>query len=130
MDIRESLLAIVNSETNRYSYMAIEKLIIVMMKDYLKSQNKRLFAESEKIYGISDMLLPDGIDNESGCIAAEIKMYRHKQMSLKVIYDTFGRFSMNKGEINKLLLIVVNELPDGIRKVNAPKQGVVTQFPF
>ena len=36
-------------------------------------------------------------------------------MSLRVIYDTIGRFSINRGEINKLLLIVVNELPDGIR---------------
>ena len=42
MDIRETLLELINSETIRYSYMAIEKLIIVMMKDYLGSQNKRL----------------------------------------------------------------------------------------
>ena len=31
MDIRETLLELINSETIRYSYMAIEKLIIVMM---------------------------------------------------------------------------------------------------
>ena len=78
-------------------------------------QNKRLFAENEVVHGISDMILPDGIDSDDSCIAAEIKMYRHKQMSLRVIYDTIGRFSINRGEINKLLLIVVNELPDGIR---------------
>ena len=115
MGIRETLLELINSETIRYSYMAIEKLIIVMMKDYLGSQNKRLFAENEVVHGISDMILPDGIDSDDSCIAAEIKMYRHKQMSLRVIYDTIGRFSINRGEINKLLLIVVNELPDGIR---------------
>ena len=114
MDIRETLIEIVNSETIRYSYVAIEKLISVMMRDYLESQNKRLLAENESIHGIADMLLPDGIDNESGCIAVEIKMYRHKQMGLRVIYDTIGRFSMNRGEINKLLLIVVSELPDVI----------------
>ena len=34
----------------------------------------------------------------------------------KIEYDTIGRFSINRGDINKLLLIVVNELPDGIRK--------------
>lgn len=116
MDIRETLLELINSETIRYSYMAIEKLIIVMMKDYLGSQNKRLFAENEVVHRISDMILPDGIDSDESCIAAEIKMYRHKQMSLRVIYDTIGRFSINRGDINKLLLIVVNELPDGIRK--------------
>lgn len=114
MDIRETLLELINSETIRYSYMAVEKLIIVMMKDYLKSQNKRLFAENESVRGIADMVLPDGIDSDESCIAAEIKMYRHKQMSLRVIYDTIGRFSINRGDINKFLLIVVNELPDGI----------------
>lgn len=38
MDIREALLELVNSESVRYSYMAIEKIIIVMMRDYLKAQ--------------------------------------------------------------------------------------------
>lgn len=116
MDIRETLLELVNSEAFRYSYMAAEKLIIVMMKDYLKSQNKQLIAENEVVHGNFDMILPDGIDGYESCIAAEIKMYRHKQMSLRVIYDTIGRFSINRGDINKLLLIVVNELPNGIRK--------------
>ena len=115
MDIRETLIELVNSETIRYSYMAVEKLIIVMMKDYLESQNKRLYAENEATHGISDKIMPDGIDNDVSCTAAEIKMYRHKQMSLWVIYDTIGRFSINRGDINKLLLIVVNELPDSIK---------------
>lgn len=123
MDIREALIEIVNSATIRYSYVAIEKLISVMMRDYLESQNKRLLVESESMHEIGDMLLPDGIDNESGCIAVEIKMYRYKQMGLRVIYDTIGQFSMNRGKINKLLLIVVNELSDGIReKIEEKKQ--------
>lgn len=116
MDIREALLELINSETIRYSYMAIEKLIIVMMTDYLKSQDKRLVTENEVRREIFDMILPDGIDSEEGCIAAEIKMYRHSHMSLRMIYDTIGRFSINRGEITKLLLIIVNELPEGIRK--------------
>lgn len=115
MDIREALLELVKSEPVIYSYMAIEKIIIVMMKDYLKAQNKRLLAENEVMYRISDMILPDGIDHEDGCIAAEIKMYRHKQMSLRVINHTIEHFSKNRGEINKFLLIVVDELPEGIR---------------
>lgn len=104
MDIREAMLELVNSESVRYSYMAIEKIIIVMMRDYLKAQNKRLLAENEVMHRISDMILPDGIDNEDGYIAAEIKLYRHKQMSLRLIYDTIGRFSINRGEINSTYL--------------------------
>ena len=115
MDIREALLELVNSESVRYSYIAIEKLIIVMMRDYLEAQDKRLLAENEGMHIVSDMILPDGIDNEGGCIAAEIKVYRHKRMSLRIIYDTIGHFSINRGKINKLLLIVVNELPEEIR---------------
>ena len=61
MDIRETLLELINSETIRYSYRAVEKLIIVMMRDYLKLQNKRLIEESEIVDRISDMILPDGM---------------------------------------------------------------------
>ena len=50
MDIKEKLLELTNSETIRYSYMAVEKLIIVMMKDYLESQNKQILVGSETIY--------------------------------------------------------------------------------
>lgn len=116
MDIREKLLELINSETIRYSYMAAEKLIIVMMEDYLKLQNKRFLVENEIVYRTFDMILPDGIDSYESCIAVEIKIYRHKQMSLWGIYDTIGRFSINRRDINKLLLIFVNELPDEIRK--------------
>lgn len=122
MDIRETLLGLVDSETIRYSYMAIEKLIIVMMEDYLKSQNKRLYSENEIVHGISDMILPDGIDSDESCIAAEIKMYRHTQMSLRGIYNAIGRFSINRGDVNKFLLIIVNELPPVIRKRIAEKK--------
>lgn len=116
MDIKEKLLELTNSETIRYSYMAVEKLIIVMMKDYLESQNKQILVGSETIYRALDIIMPDGIDSDESCIAVKIKIYRHKQMGLRVIYDTIGHFSINRGDINKLLLIVVNELPDSIRK--------------
>ena len=48
-----------------------------MMKDYLESQDKRLVTENDVGRGIQDMILPDGIDSKEGCIAAEIKIYRH-----------------------------------------------------
>jgi len=40
MDIKETLLNIVQSENFRYSIMRVEKLISVMLQDYAKSQNK------------------------------------------------------------------------------------------
>ena len=41
MDIKKAMLELVNSEANiRYSCLAAEKLIEVMLTDYLKKQNK------------------------------------------------------------------------------------------
>lgn len=114
MDIKEALFGIVNSDTMRPSYIAIEKLIAVMMNDYLKKQNKRFEGDRYNSVQIYDMVFPDGIDDEKGYIAVDIKVLRHPQMILKMIYDTVGRFSMNRGESDKLLLIVVNEVPERI----------------
>ena len=85
MDIKESLLNIVQSDGTRYSYMAAEKLIAVMLQDYADRQNKKVLIERN--YAYFDMVFPDGIDDISGKVAVEIKFYRHKQMFLKFIYD-------------------------------------------
>ena len=66
----------------------------------------------ERNYPFFDMVFPNGIDDISGKVAVEIKFYRHKQMFLKFIYDTIGRVTMNNGDINTLLLIAVNEIPE------------------
>lgn len=110
MDIKETLLNIVQSDSTRYSFMAVEKLISVMLQDYANRQNKEV--EIEGNYALCDMIFPNGIDNISGKVAVEIKISRHKQMFLKFIYDTIGRFTMNSGNIDTLLLIVVNEIPE------------------
>ena len=110
MDIKETLLNIVQSDSARYSYMAAEKLITVMLQDYAEKQNKEVLIERN--YPFFDMVFPNGIDDISGKVAVEIKFYRHKQMFLKFIYDTIGRVTMNNGDINTLLLIAVNEIPE------------------
>lgn len=43
MNIKEKMLALIGSEKINFSYMAAEKLIVVMMKDYLKPKNKKSF---------------------------------------------------------------------------------------
>ena len=118
MDIKKTLLEIVNSETSiRYSYMGIEKLILTMLEDYTMKQGKQ-FLESPNIDGALryDALLPDGLDEIVGKVAIEIKMYRYNRMPLRLIYDTVGRISMKGGDIDTLLLIIVNEMPEVVRK--------------
>lgn len=84
MEIREALLELINSDTINFSHMnrAIEKLVFVMLEDYLKSQKKRLIIDRK-----FDMILPDGIDDEEECLAVEIKMYRNSQIVSRVLYD-------------------------------------------
>lgn len=125
MDIREALLELVNSETIKYSYMAVEKLIVVMLRDYLESQDKRLLSENKVMHGIFDMVLPDGIDNDESCIAAEIKMFRHKQASLGAVYNTMERFSSKGGAFDKLLLIMLIEMSEPIRNYIRRKQRLL-----
>ncbi len=112
MDIKEALLEITQSDNLRYSIVAIEKLILTMLQDRVKRQDKSILYERYNASAVCDMVLPNGIDEISGKVAVEIKASRHKQMFLKVIYDTIGRFSMNRGDINTLILIVVNEIPE------------------
>lgn len=113
MEIREALLELINSDTINFSHMnrAIEKLVFVMLEDYLKSQKKRLIIDRK-----FDMILPDGIDDEEECLAVEIKMYRNSQIVSRVLYDVVERFSVNRRGIDGFLLIVVNELPIKIKK--------------
>ena len=121
MDIREELLEFtnsraINSQAIMYSYMAVERLIVIMMEDYLKCQGKRLFSKNEITHGTFDMVLPDGIDNDESCIAAEIKMFRYKQANLEAIYHIMYRFSSKRDEFDKLLLISVIELSERVKQ--------------
>lgn len=40
IDIKEKMFDLLNNTKGLYSYIAIEKLVSVMMTDYVKSQNK------------------------------------------------------------------------------------------
>ena len=125
MDIKETLLNIVQSDNIRYSSIGVEKLITVMLQDYAQKQNKEVIVERN--FGLCDMIFPDGIDDISGKVAVEIKMSRHKQLFLKVIYDIIGRFTMNNGDVNTLLLIVVNEI-DGVFNIVLFKKSNVEEY--
>lgn len=114
MSIKEALLELVNSEQTRYLYPAIEKLIIDMIDDYLKSQNKTLQVDSVKSLFDFDMILPKGIDDDDQITAAEIKLSKYGRISKRYLYELFDRFSYFRGDIHKVILIIVNEIPFSI----------------
>lgn len=111
-DIKKMLLELIDSETtNSHTYMEIERLIFIMMQDYLQKQNKKI-NRSEVLHNMNyDMLLPDGIDDISGKVAVEIKIFKNSYMRLSRIYDTIGRIAVNANDIDALILIIVNEVP-------------------
>lgn len=116
MDIKRMLLEIINAETNiKYSFMAIEKLIFVMMEDYLRQQNRQIFSAKRNSDVFYDMLLPDGIDNVSGTVAVDIKIFRNIHMLQNRIYDTIGRITFGAENFDALLMIVMNEIPDKMK---------------
>lgn len=122
MDIKKLLYEIINSKTY-YSYIAIEKLIFIMLNDYLVKQGKNCLLHFRSQNFIYDILLPDGIDNITGKVAVEIKMYRNPHMSKKIIYNIMDKILMKGQEIDALLFIIVNEIPEAIRKKILEKEN-------
>ncbi len=112
MDIKETLKSLINSDNRRYSYIAIEKLITVMLADYAKNQGKEAVFSKQVM---CDLIFPNGIDNIEGNVAVEIKAYRHVQIVLRNIYDAVGKFTLNNNSIDTLILILVNEFPEQAR---------------
>ena len=117
MDIKKKILEIVNSETNvQYSYMVIEKLITVMMQDYLERQGKRFVFDNRNRDISCDALLPDGVDNISGTVALEIKMFRNSRILLNRLNNVIGRLALSGISIDALVLLVINDVPETVMK--------------
>lgn len=85
MDISKALLNIIDSDTNNicYSFMAIEKLVMVMLEDYINQQNKQFMSNYSNASHLSDHRVfkydgnaPDGFDNFEGSTAIELKIFR------------------------------------------------------
>lgn len=113
MDIKKILLEMVDSDiTTNNVYREVEKLIYVMLQDYLQRQNKQILQSPYTVSMPYDMLLPDGIDDISGKVAVEIKMFRNRHIRLDRVYDVVGRIAMRCEDVDALLLIVVNEIPE------------------
>ena len=113
MDIKKSILELLKSEYNiRYSYMAIEKIILTVFEDYLKKQDKEIIFSKNINHRINfDAILPEGFDNISGKVAVELKIYRNNTQIIR-IYDIIGRILVNSDNIDTLLLILVTEVPE------------------
>ena len=114
MDIKKIFLEMINSKAGRISsYQAVEKLIITMLDDYLQQQGKQL--EVENAYKTYDLFLPDGIDDFSGKIAVEIKMFRNSYNLLDVINRAINSTFMMEDDIDALLFICASEVSEKLR---------------
>ncbi len=112
MDIKKAMLDLVNSEANiRYTCLAAEKMVEVMLTDYLKKQSKTYESEKMATNMLFDAWLPNGIDDITGSVALEIKIARNGHIFLNRIYDIIGRIALGGANIDSLLLIVIGEVP-------------------
>lgn len=118
MDIKKSILELLKSEYNiRYSYMAIEKIILTVFEDYLKKQDKEMILSRDSNQRIIfDAVLPEGFDTVSGKVDVELKIYRNTGLIIRELYNIIGRIVVNKDNISTLLLMMVNEIPDKIKE--------------
>lgn len=120
MTIKKMILDIANGESNslRYSYIAIEKLVTTMLCDYISKQGKEVFS-NYRVNNLNrfleyDIYAPDGFDEYSGNTVLEIKIIRHKRQSMKIISDTIGRFATQEKQIENLIVILVGESSERI----------------
>lgn len=114
MDKQKVILDILSSDNNmRYTYMIIEKLVMVMLEDYINKQNKE-FIPNYSGEGRSfeyDGYAPDGFDNFIGSTVIELKIFRSGRIPYKIIYDTIERISMGGIQFHNLLFITIGEVP-------------------
>ena len=112
MDIKKAIMDAVNSAYNlRYASLATEKLVEVMLQDYLHKQGKEYESNKMESNVLFDGWLPQGIDDIKGCVAVEIKITRNGHFALNRLYDLIGRIARGGANVDALLLIVIGEVP-------------------
>lgn len=128
MDVKNTLSELINFENKpNQSFREIreiEKLILVMLKDYIINQGKEFTTEyrppNKKIR--YDGYAPDGFDDYVGKTVIEIKIFRFGGHSFNIVYDMIGRISM-LDDVDNVILILIGagkfELPkDVINRLN------------
>lgn len=118
--VEQDLLEILNMNNNtngRYQYMVVEKLVLVMLEDYIKRQGKEFFGTFQPEYTQIeyDGYAPEGFDQYKGKTAIEIKYFRHGRVPATVIYDTIGRIVLNGGNIDNLVIIFIGIIPPSMK---------------
>lgn len=129
MDKRKAILDVLNSDSTsmRYSYMMLEKLVMIMLNDYITRQNKEFFPNyfSEDRRFEYDGYAPDGFDNFIGSTIIELKIFRSSRISTNMIFDTIRRIAMHGAKFQNLLFIIVGEIPQVVRnKINEEQQNL------
>jgi len=128
MDVKNTLSELISFENNSNLSLReirkFEKLILVMLKDYVTKQGKTFKSEyrppNKKIR--YDGYAPDGFDDFEGKTVIEIKIFRFGGHSFNIVYDMIGRISM-LDDVDNVILILIGagkfELPkDVINRLN------------
>ena len=114
VDVKNTLSELISSENksnlSHKGIMEFEKLILIMMKDYIVKQGKTFTTEyrppNKKIR--SDGYAPDGFDDYVGKTVIEIKFFRFGSRSHYIAYDMICRISM-LDDVDNVILILIGE---------------------
>lgn len=109
-EIRDKILTLLNTENNiRSTYIALERLILVMLADYIEKQEKEFYfynSNTDKY----DAYAPMGFDQFEGKTVFEFKFVRSQSASLHIIRNIISRTISFKDEIENLIIVFIGEM--------------------
>ncbi len=112
-ELKNKLLELLNTDSNiRYSYMALEKLIAIMLKDYIESQGKSFIFDHSHVVDkhYYDACAPEGFDQFVGKTVFEFKFYRSQSASLHMLRRIIERNISTNENIENLIIVFVGEI--------------------
>lgn len=121
VDIKKQLLDMVYSANAPSAFLAVEKLVRLMLEDCARREGKQVGEGREDKRPLPrrefcDLILPQGIGALEGRVAVEIKVLRHSRSYYDVMQRTIGRLALSNVEFNAILLIIVDDLPEVSRR--------------
>lgn len=115
--IKDKLLRLIDDETGsiRTKYFVLEKLISVMLDDYLNNQGRSLII-NDKI-SMCDFFVEEGFDDFEGNTLIDIKWAKNSYGFYgRALYDTVGRVALSRPNIDNLLIIMIGEVSQSYKQ--------------
>ncbi|MBO0425859.1 SIR2 family protein [Enterococcus faecium] len=115
MEIKKMIFDFIysNESNSRYVHIAIEKLVSIMMEDYIERQDNLVHVNYRMKTNVGffeyDIYAPDGFDSYVGQTVIELKIARNRLIAKRILRDTVGRFATHETEAKNVIILVIGE---------------------